>query len=143
MQEEGEVIKLKFLRAKSKEERISPLVGTGNTLWAGIYVVIPSLGFVISLALLDVFYINPYDITAWWYRGLLFLGCMVVSVVIFGGIVIGMWHYWGKTSAEDEEEDDTSVALIPGYDVQQNNSPVGGAAEHTTVYYGQRPDFKG
>ncbi|KAI4385583.1 hypothetical protein MLD38_003591 [Melastoma candidum] len=142
--EEGAIIKLKFPSTKPKEKHISPLVGTGNKIWAGIYVIVPSLGFAISLALLDVFYMNPYSVTAWWYRGLLFLGCMVASVVIFGGLVIGMWHLWEKTSIEDEEmEDDTSVGLIPGYDVLQNESDGGNAAEHTTVYYGQRPDFKG
>ncbi|XP_058723654.1 ferric reduction oxidase 7, chloroplastic-like [Vicia villosa] len=58
----------------------------------GLYVISSTLGFVILLALLNIYYINPFGVYQWWYKGLLFAVIMVASVVIFGGIVVGFWH---------------------------------------------------
>ena len=73
---------------------MSVLVGTGDNFWSGLYVISSTVGFVILLALLYVYYIAPFHIETWWYKGLLYLICMVASVVIFGGSVVAMWHIW-------------------------------------------------
>lgn len=121
---------------------MSVLVGTGNKVWSGTYLIVPILGFILSLGLLDVCYLNPYDITYWWYRGLLLVICMVVSVVIFGGLVIAIWRAWEKKSLSLEEDPEDSV---------EDGSMLWDRAmpekefydDYTSINYGRRPDFKG
>lgn len=122
---------------------MSILVGTGNIIWSGIYVIVSTIGLVILVGLLDMFYINPFEISSWWYKGLLFVICMVASVSLFGGLVISFWHLWErKTSAFDESENGENV------DTVQQNKPVMPkdsclASFASSIRYGQRPDFKG
>ncbi|CAN1174878.1 Ferric reduction oxidase 7, chloroplastic [Linum perenne] len=126
---------------------MSVLVGTGDNVWSGLYILSSTLGFILLLAIVDAFYINPYDITWLWYKGLLLLLCMVGSVVVFGGAVIGLWHLWGRkansTMAQDEETNKTNQDLPP------NSNPNGTRIAHdllasssTSTNYGSRPDFK-
>lgn len=123
---------------------MSVLVGTGDNFWSGLYVISSTLGFLFLLSLLYIYYINPYGIYKWWYKGLLFVVCMVASVVIFGGTVIGLWHNWEKRTSlrdksnntkVDKTEQNGSVALE---DPSQDN-----IAKSTVLRYGSRPDFKG
>lgn len=123
---------------------MSVLVGTGHTVWSGLYVISSIVGFVILLGLLQVFYINPFGVYKWWYKGLLFVACMVASVFIFGGLVIGLWHIWEKLSYEKEKSDDVkaeeveqNVTTLPKHPVQGN------IADSIVTRYGTRPDFKG
>ncbi|GJS16017.1 ferric reduction oxidase 7, chloroplastic-like protein [Tanacetum coccineum] len=121
---------------------ISTLVGTGTIMWAGTYVVVPTIGFIVSLTLLNVFYINPYGVSYRWYKGLLLLICMVASVVIFGGLVIGLWHFWDrKTSLKEMARDEKNTD-----DVQCNESTTHkGSSDESfvkSIKYGQRPDVK-
>ncbi|KAK7246071.1 hypothetical protein RIF29_40929 [Crotalaria pallida] len=122
---------------------MSGLVGTGNNFWSGLYVISPTIGFVILLALLDIYYINPYGISKWWYKGLLFVICMVASVVIFGGLVIGLWHIWDKKSPMVEKSNHIKVdkfeqnGSVAPKDPSQDN-----VAKSTVIRYGSRPDFK-
>lgn len=122
---------------------MSILVGTGNIIWSGIYVIVSTIGLVISVALLNIFYINPYQVNYWWYKGLLFLACMVASVLIFGGLVIALWHLWErKTSAEDELEDNENIGIV-----QQSSNGMkknsGKEQYANSIRYGERPDFGG
>ncbi|KAL3843613.1 hypothetical protein ACJIZ3_001016 [Penstemon smallii] len=125
----------------SKRREMSGLVGTGNVIWSGVYVIASTIGLVVTVALLDIFYINPYNVTYWWYKGLLFIACMVVSVFLFGGLVIGLWHLWAKKSVqkfEDTREDETLQANEPK---MHKNS---GQEQYVSIIrYGKRPDFRG
>ncbi|KAK7843345.1 ferric reduction oxidase 7, chloroplastic [Quercus suber] len=125
---------------------MSVLVGTGNNIWSGLYVISSTLGFVIIIYILDIFYINPYDISSWWYKGLLFVICMLASVFIFGGIVVGLWHLWERQNAAKEACKDDRIMV----EKMQNNEIVAHKdscqqklASSTNSYYGSRPDFKG
>ncbi|GMY04948.1 ferric reduction oxidase 7, chloroplastic-like isoform X1 [Fagus crenata] len=127
----------------SKGGGISVLVGTGNKLWAGSYVIISTVGFVITLGLLDTFYINPFGISYWWYKGLLFVACMVVSVFIFGGLVVVFWHLWEKrTLAREEGEEDGEKIDMMQHIEGVTDKDLGTLACSCSVRYGCRPDFK-
>ncbi|XAR53696.1 Ferric-chelate reductase (NADH) [Bertholletia excelsa] len=123
---------------------ISALVGTGNIMWSGIYVVVSTIGLVLSVGLLQIFYINPYGIECWWYKGLLFCACMVLSPVILGGIVIGLWHLWEmKTSTREEQEGDWQKDMIENNEERvQKDSNHDHVSSLNTIRYGCRPDFK-
>ncbi|KAI7753625.1 hypothetical protein M8C21_025489 [Ambrosia artemisiifolia] len=119
---------------------MSSLVGTGNILWAGSYMVLSTIGFVVLYALLIIFYINPYNITTWWYKGILFMVCMAAGIILFGGFVIGLWHLWDAKNGKniDDENrvnglnhDDSNPIKNPSQDDFVNN-----------IKYGQRPNFK-
>lgn len=123
---------------------MSGLVGTGNNFWSGLYVISSTLGFVILLALLNIYYINPVGLVIWWYKGLLLVVCMVAGVVIFGGIVVGFWHMWEKQSSLKDKSNNIKVdkieqnGSVDHKDLSQYN-----IAKLTTIQYGSRPDFKG
>ncbi|KAK1383821.1 hypothetical protein POM88_021556 [Heracleum sosnowskyi] len=121
---------------------ISVLAGTGNMTWSGIYVVVLTVGLFISVALLDIYYINPFGITYWWYKGLVFLACTVASVLIFGGLVISLWHLWEKDVPGEESEDEKAEIMQQHNEPQMDKDP---NQKHvsSTFHYGQRPDFKG
>ena len=125
---------------------MSVLVGTGNNIWSGLYVISSTLGFVILLYLLDTFYINPYNISPWWYKGLLLLICMLASVFIFGGVVAGLWHLWERRNAAREACKDNRIMV----EKMQHNEIVAHTdssqqklASSINTYYGSRPNFKG
>ena len=125
---------------------MSVLVGTGNNIWSGLYVISSTLGFVILLYLLDTFYINPYNISPWWYKGLLLLICMLASVFIFGGVVAGLWHLWERRNAAREACKDNRIMV----EKMQHNEIVAHMdsyqqklASSINTYYGSRPNFKG
>lgn len=124
----------------TKKSGISVLAGTGNIIWSGIYIVVSTVGLFISVALLDIYYINPFGITYWWYKGLLFLACMVASVIIFGGLVISLWNLWERNVSGEESGDEKA-------EIMQHNKPQMDKDPHmkhisSTFHYGQRPDFK-
>lgn len=124
--------------------RMSGLVGTGHVVWSGLYVIVSTIGFVITVALLDIFYINPFNITYWWYKGLLLIGCMTASILIFGGFVIALWHLWErKTSSKEEPQDATKKADILQQNEASLDSNFGEARYVNNIRYGQRPDFQG
>lgn len=123
---------------------MSGLVGTGDNFWSGLYVISSTLGFVILLSLMNIYYINPFGVYKWWYKGLLFVVCMVASVVIFGGIVVGLWHMWEKQSSVKDKSNNIKVDKI-----EQNGSVApkdpsqDNISKLTVIRYGFRPDFKG
>ncbi|KAL2477672.1 Ferric reduction oxidase 7 [Forsythia ovata] len=126
----------------SKKCGMSVLVGTGNIIWSGIYVIMSTLGLVITVYLLDILYINPYNIYYWWYKGLLFVACMTISVVLFGGLVIGLWHIWErKTSFKEECENTTKNDSIVHPKERQIHKNSGKEQYLNIVRYGQRPEF--
>ncbi|TMW94481.1 hypothetical protein EJD97_010207 [Solanum chilense] len=123
--------------------RMSGLVGTGHVVWSGLYVIVSTIGFVITVALLDIFYINPFNITYWWYKGLLLIGCMTASILIFGGFVIALWHLWErKTSSKEEPQDATKKVDILQQNEASLHSNFGEARYVNNIRYGQRPDFQ-
>ena len=101
---------------------MSVLVGTGNNRWSGLYVISSTLSFVILMYLLDIFYINRLGMSSWWYKGLLFVICMLASVFIFGGLVVGLWHLWERRNAAREacEDDSNSQGLMSAKSCQFN-----------------------
>lgn len=104
---------------------------------------VSTIGLVIVLALLDILYINPYNVTYWWYKGLLFIASMAASVLIFGGLVVGLWYLWErKMSVRKESEDDEKSVIVqhnePSIDKDSSKERFS-----SKIRYGQRPDFKG
>lgn len=122
---------------------MSVLVGTGNKIWSGLYVIIPSIGLVICVGLLDIFYINPYSVSYWWYLGLLFVFCMVATVLVFGGFVAGLWYVLEERNSDtnDSGEDGNYI------NVSRLKEPVPYkellCQENIDIQYGRRPCFKG
>ncbi|KAG2704312.1 hypothetical protein I3760_05G000100 [Carya illinoinensis] len=144
--EEGNIHKATSSPVFSIGGGISALVGTGNKIWVGCYVIISTIGFVISLSLLDICYINPFSISYWWYKGLLFVACMVVSVFIYGGFVVGLWHLWEKRTLamEESQEDGVKTDMMQPNEVfTEKNLYQETLASSYAVRYGCRPDFKG
>ncbi|KAJ8420196.1 hypothetical protein Cgig2_021666 [Carnegiea gigantea] len=127
-----------------KRSAISSLVGTGDNIWAGIYVITSTIGFVIFLALLDVFYINPKRINIWWHKGFLLVLCMVAGVVIFGGAVVALWHLWERRMVASEKHDcnvNTNKVFDEVAPMEQRVSSEF-LLNSSSVRYGLRPDFK-
>lgn len=125
---------------------MSVLVGTGHKVWSGLYIISSTVGLIILVGLLDIFYVNPYSVSSWWYKGLLFMACMAASIIIFGGFVIGLWHLWEKrTSAEEECEEGMLNVDEAQHDetVTQKNLHLENSAKFTTIQYGSRPEFAG
>lgn len=124
---------------------MSGLVGTGHKVWSGLYIISSTLGLIILMALLEIFYINPYGITTWWYKGLLLIACMTVSIVVFGGAVVGFWHLWEtRMSERDGYEDDTiKVDTTQHNETLTEKGSLGVTTSSTRIKYGARPDFKG
>lgn len=120
---------------------MSSLVGTGDSMWSGLYVILSTIGFLILLALTDVLYISPYGISAWWYKGLLFLICMLASAFIFGGIVIGFWHLWDRKIPKEEDSVKAGMARHNGTMENKINLHPQSHKSFTTMLYGSRPDF--
>lgn len=127
----------------AKGGSMSVLVGTGNKIWVGSYVILSTIGFVISLGLLDIWYINPFSITYWWYKGILLVACMVVSIFIFGGLVVGLWCLWEKrTSAREEvKEDGEKIDMMQCNGATDKDLCQKTLASSYSVRYGCRPDF--
>lgn len=125
---------------------MSSLVGTGNILWSGAYVVASALGFIFIFGLLEAFYIRPYGITIWWYQGLLFVMNMIASVVIFGGLVIFIWNHWENRTVPTREAwscDDNGKQLPSKSQLKQGDDCPNNLVSLATTRYGMRPNFKG
>lgn len=125
---------------------MSGLVGTGHKVWSGLYLFSSTVGFIILMVLLQVFYISPYQISTWWYKGFLLIACMAVSILIFGGAVIGLWHLWETRIVEREGYDDDGIT-VDKTNHNENLTPKDSSLKHpsksTLVKYGVRPEFKG
>ncbi|GAB4848590.1 hypothetical protein Ancab_003297 [Ancistrocladus abbreviatus] len=133
------------LRPISKRSAMSVLVGTGDKFWSGLYIISSVIGFLIILGLLDMYYINPYEISTWWYKGLLFLGCMFASVIIFGGFVVILWRLWeAKTLASEEPDFDRKNNNGVRRDKPEEHTNVNGNGHVSlsNICYGCRPNFK-
>lgn len=131
----------------TKRSAMSVLVGTGDNVWSGIYVVASSIGFIVFLGLLEVFYINPYHISTWWYKGLLLVLCMVASVVFVGGFVVALWHLWERRmfASEVSEYDHSSKksnTVLQDVTVEHQMSGEEYLLSSSSLKYGSRPDFK-
>ncbi|PUZ47314.1 hypothetical protein GQ55_7G155000 [Panicum hallii var. hallii] len=123
---------------------MSGLVGTGDNFWAAMYFLASTLGFLLAYALVQVYYVKPHNVVAWWYLGLLFMLCMAAGVALPGGLVVLLWHLSEKRRLEDEKWDATA-SQSPRAE-QTPPAAAGGdgvslAAQRTTRY-GCRPDFE-
>lgn len=124
---------------------MSSLVGTGHNIWSGIYVVVSTLGFILFYGMVEVYYIKPFGVYAWWYRGLLLTLCMVAGVVFLGGIVVYFWNQWEKRRSCDEKwtidaEKSNLVQHrepIPTSDIGQTS-----LSNFQTTRYACRPNFQ-
>lgn len=148
MQEEGKVQNTlnSGLCPVPKSCGMSVLVGTGHKVWSGLYIISSTIGFIFLMGLLDTLYMEPYSISSWWYKGLLFMACMAVSIVTFGGFVVGLWHLWEKgTQAEEGCEDCVINVEKAQHDetVTQKNLHLKRTSNFTSIQYGSRPHFAG
>ncbi|CAI9101450.1 OLC1v1038780C1 [Oldenlandia corymbosa var. corymbosa] len=125
----------------SKRSGMSVLVGTGNIMWAGLYLVSSTVGLIVLVGLLNYFYINPYNITYWWYKGLLLVACMTASVLLFGGVTIALWNLLERRMSSDEEP--TNDIVIAPQDAPALLKKSGQQHYVNSIQYGQRPDFGG
>ncbi|MQM14771.1 hypothetical protein Taro_047701 [Colocasia esculenta] len=132
--------------AMAAGSHMSSLVGTGNNLWAASYFLVSTAAFIISFGLIEQFYLKPLGISSWWYRGLLFIICMVASVVILGGLIIFFWHNLEREDSSNEKCRDgnknfyfqeNSKQLLHGEFASLNIMSI------MTTHYGCRPDFQG
>lgn len=121
---------------------MSVLVGTGNVVWSGLYVMAATVGLVVTVALVNGLYINPYKVDYTWYQALLLMLCMVVSVCVFGGVVIVLWHFWERKSWGGDDVEEERMKIENKEEVVQHKSE--GKEEYmNTIRYGERPDFGG
>ncbi|KAL6838309.1 hypothetical protein ACP4OV_031813 [Aristida adscensionis] len=126
---------------------MSGLVGTGDNFWAAMYFTASTLGFVLAYALVQVYYVRPYHVVAWWYLGLLFVLCMAAGVAIPGGVVVLLWHLSEKRRLEDDRWDAATNKEAPHAD-QTSPAATGGDISSVTVAglratrYGCRPNFQ-
>ncbi|CAK9322007.1 unnamed protein product [Citrullus colocynthis] len=146
---EGEIqgSKVTSICPLSKGSNMSVLVGTGDNVWSGLYVIVSTLGLVILLGFMDSFYINPFNIIKWWYKGLLFVVCMVASVVLFGGLVVALWCLWeqhisSKRTGDHNNDIENVDEEIPKHSSAQKDLDSEALATSTTIQYGLRPNFE-
>ena len=150
-EQEGEIqpSKVTSICPLSKGCNMSVLVGTGDNVWSGLYVISSTVGLVILVSLMDFYYINPFNIKKWWYKGLLFFLCMVASVVLFGGLVVCLWSLWeehisSKRTTHNNVNDIEKVGEdIPKDTLAQKDLNPKAFANSTTIEYGTRPNFDG
>ncbi|GJN27498.1 hypothetical protein PR202_gb15528 [Eleusine coracana subsp. coracana] len=124
---------------------MSGLVGTGDNFWAAMYFLASTLGFLLSYALVQAYYVKPYNVVAWWYLGLLFVLCMVAGVALPGGLVVLLWHLSEKRRLEDDRWDaaaasQSSPRAAAGDD--DDAAPSATVAGLRTTRYGCRPNFE-
>ncbi|WVZ85801.1 hypothetical protein U9M48_032673 [Paspalum notatum var. saurae] len=128
---------------------MSGLVGTGDNFWAAMYFLASTLGFILAYALVQVYYVKPHNVVAWWYLGLLFVLCMAAGVALPGGLVVLLWHLSEKQRLEDDRWDAAAAASQSPRSKQ--TSPVAGGgdagagvslAAMRTTRYGCRPNFQ-
>ncbi|XP_031379062.1 ferric reduction oxidase 7, chloroplastic-like [Punica granatum] len=120
---------------------ISVLAGTGNNIWLGLYVMSSIAGFIVLMTLLEIFNLLSYTETKSRYRGLLFVVCMLASVIIFGGPAVFLWSCWEKrTSAvEKSEHCEQNVQTAP---LMPSNLPQRESISSRRVLYCSRPNFQ-
>ncbi|KAK9095736.1 hypothetical protein Sjap_021233 [Stephania japonica] len=124
---------------------MSSLVGTGNNAWPGTYVIISTIGFITLLAVVDSYYIVPFNISSWWYKGLLFVACMIGSVIIFGGLVVLLWHFRDREgrSFKESVSDSRKIENVSYSELMISTvAPQAPLATSTRTHYGRRPDFR-
>ncbi|XP_062186235.1 ferric reduction oxidase 7, chloroplastic-like [Phragmites australis] len=125
---------------------MSGLVGTGDNFWAAMYFSASTLGFVLAYALVQVYYVKPNNVVAWWYLGLLFMLCMAAGVALPGGLVVLLWHLSEKRRLEDYKWDAAAASQSPrSYQTAagggDDNAPSTSLAALRTTRYGCRPNF--
>ncbi|KAL9680910.1 hypothetical protein QQ045_012691 [Rhodiola kirilowii] len=125
----------------SRGHAISGLVGTGDNVWSGLYIISSIVGFIVLLGLLDVYYINPFHVTTWWYKGLLFIACMTASIIVFGGLVVVLWNNWDKRVSTNEQRDYSKRGSGSKHYEAHKDSCLENIASSNTIQYGSRPDF--
>ncbi|OEL25115.1 Ferric reduction oxidase 7, chloroplastic [Dichanthelium oligosanthes] len=130
---------------------MSGLVGTGDNFWAAMYFLASTLGFLLAFALVQVYYVKPHNVVAWWYLGLLFMLCMVAGVALPGGLVVLMWHLSEKRRLEDEKWDAAAASSQSPRAEQTTALAAGGGDDAAprvsltalrTTRYGCRPNFE-
>lgn len=123
---------------------MSGLVGTANNIWSGIYVFSSTIGFIILFDLMEALYVTPFDVKCRWFKGLLFVICMIVSVVVFGGVVVFLWNQWERRASNSEKyANGREISDIAQYDdpKMQNNASESRIARMNSTHYGCRPNF--
>ncbi|KAF3794316.1 Ferric reduction oxidase 7 [Nymphaea thermarum] len=119
---------------------MSVLVGSGNVMWFGIYIFSSIVGFIIFVSLIEIFYLRRLDISTWWLKGLLYMVCMILGTITFGGAVIMLWNWWEMHVLEHEKVNNSSQLTEQAVSVSR--------ADHTNLVasgptcYGQRPNFR-
>ena len=106
---------------------MSGLVGTGDNFWAAMYFLASTFGFLLAYALVQVYYVKPHNVVAWWYLGLLFMLCMAAGVALPGGLVVLLWHLSEKRRLEDDKWDAAASSQSPRADPQTAPAAAGGA----------------
>ncbi|KAL6650776.1 hypothetical protein ACP70R_009701 [Stipagrostis hirtigluma subsp. patula] len=136
---------------------MSGLVGTGDNFWAAMYFAASTLGFALAYALVQVYYMQPFHVVAWWHRGLLFVACMAAGVALPGGLVVLLWHLSEKRRLENDRWDAAAANNnnkappqdVPTAPAAGGGGDDGGAAVSSVTLaglratrYGCRPNFE-
>lgn len=99
------------------------------------------------MALTELYYIKPFGVTCWWFKGLLFVVCMVASIVVFGGLVVALWYLCERRDSNNEncvdEGDEKNNTEKYNKLMAYPNAYQTTIASLTSAKYGRRPDFEG
>ncbi|KAL2649564.1 hypothetical protein R1flu_017692 [Riccia fluitans] len=142
--------------SSAEQKAMSHLAGSGNILWIGAAIAASLMGYVVLSGLVGYFYLLPkdngsYRVVPWWTRGLMILAEMVAGVVVFGGIVILMWHHFESTSRKvgsqierkTGEEKSLTEPLLNSESPENHPSinSVQRLVHRSNTVYGFRPDL--
>lgn len=142
---------------EASKRPMSILVGTGSNFWISASLLASLFGYLLMTVLVSFYVVEPKekkDLTLddapnfgsglpLWFKGLLNFLNMVSAVVIFGGAVMALWSYFGKTAnivdegaaqpLLDSDDDGTSLANESGDRL----------VHPLNTHFGHRPNLKG
>eukprot|EP00252_Welwitschia_mirabilis_P001020 TRINITY_DN10_c0_g1_i2.p1 TRINITY_DN10_c0_g1~~TRINITY_DN10_c0_g1_i2.p1 ORF type:complete len:679 (-),score=78.75 TRINITY_DN10_c0_g1_i2:333-2369(-) len=135
-----------FSNGNLTKRQMSYLVGTGNIIWACIYLVSSVIGFLISMALVKTFIFSHYSMVPWWLKGLYLFLSMVVGIIIFGGASLLLWNMWecrllknDQKSEDGSQAGDDSLSYYQEKPISEDSKKLIGL---DNIKYGCRPNFK-
>ncbi|WCJ19116.1 ferric reduction oxidase 7 [Euphorbia peplus] len=127
------------IRGTSIRNSISILASTGNKTWFAAYSISSSIGLIVLISIVNLLYIEPYEIVNWWFQGLLLVECMVASVLLFGGAAIRLWHTSENVNDITEINDEESSSEHADHETDSFPKCFGSS---TIIQYSSRPNFK-
>ncbi|XP_065859679.1 ferric reduction oxidase 2-like isoform X2 [Euphorbia lathyris] len=123
---------------------ISPVLGPKSWLWLGAIISSSFMIFLITIALINRYYIYPIDhntnrIFNHSVKTCLYMLVMCVSIVITASAAV----FWNKKQQEREAKQfQNNVEVLNNSEKELESLPLQSFVEPTNVHYGRRPDLK-